>query len=319
VLLAFESPLINNSEHAKEHAIHNAKHGDGVKDIAFTVEDSSHTHKIAVSRGAISVSEPTKLEDENGYVILSSVSTYSDTIHTFVERKNYKGHFMPGFKAIDSEDKINKLIGTVKYNFIDHVVGNHGPGDMEPTVQWYETMLDFHRFWSVDDSVIHTEYSSLKSIVVADFDEVIKMPQNEPAQGKRKSQIQEYIDYYYGSGVQHIALNVDNIIDVVTNLTNRGLQFLQVPPSYYNHLRQRLEHSSIKIKEDIDALEKLKILVDYDDKGYLLQIFTKPVEDRPTLFYEFIQRNNHNGFGAGNFKALFEAIEREQDKRGNLY
>jgi len=179
-------------------------------------------------------------------------------------------------------------------------------------------MLKFHRYWSIDDSMIHTEYSALNSIVIADYDEVIIMPQNEPAIGKRKSQIQEYVDFYNGAGVQHIALNVGNIIDVITNLKKRGLEFLTIPSAYYENLKKRLEHCSTKIQEDIDVLQKLQILVDFDDKGYLLQIFTKNVEDRPTLFYEFIQRCNHKGFGAGNFKSLFEAIEREQEKRGNL-
>jgi 4-hydroxyphenylpyruvate dioxygenase len=311
--------LNNESEFAKEHADHLAKHGDAVKDMAFTVEDCERAYKVAVSRGAKSVQEPTKLEDkEGGYVIMASIQTYGDTIHTLIQRDSFKGVFLPGFVAVP-QDPLNQLLGTTEYGFIDHIVGNHPLGDMEPTVQWYEKMLDFHRFWSIDDSIIHTEYSSLKSIVVSDWDEVIKMPQNEPALGKRKSQIQEYVDYYYGSGVQHVAINVPDIITVVSNLTNRGLEFLNIPEKYYENLRKRLSHAKISVKEDIDTLQKLKILIDYDDQGYLLQIFTKPVEDRPTLFFEFIQRNNHHGFGAGNFKSLFEAIEREQEKRGNLY
>jgi 4-hydroxyphenylpyruvate dioxygenase len=294
------------------------KHGDGVKDVAFRVESCEATYKVAVSRGAVSVQAPTKVEDKNGYITTATVQTYGDTTHTFVERENYFGFFMPGF--VESKpDPLVKLLGYCEYGFIDHIVANHALGDMESTVQWYEKMLDFHRFWSIDDSIIHTEYSSLKSIVVSDYDEVIKMPQNEPALGKRKSQIQEYVDYYYGSGVQHVALNINDIITVVGNLTTRGTEFLDIPDKYYDNLRDRLAHSKIQVKEDIDVLQKLKILIDYDDQGYLLQIFTKPVEDRPTLFFEFIQRNNHNGFGAGNFKSLFEAIEREQDKRGNLY
>jgi len=309
--------LTNESEFSKEHSLHISKHGDGVKDIAFTVENCEQTYKISVQRGAKSIKEPIKLEDENGHVIIASVLTYGDTIHTFVERANFKGLFMPGFIA-SKEDPLTKILGHTEYGFIDHVVGNHALGDMEPTIQWYEKMLDFHRFWSIDDSIIHTEYSSLKSIVVADYDEVVKMPQNEPAIGKRKSQIQEYVDYYYGSGVQHVAINVPDIIEVVGNLTKRGLEFLDIPEKYYTNLKKRLELSKISVKEDIDVLQKLKILIDYDDKGYLLQIFTKNVEDRPTLFYEFIQRNNHNGFGAGNFKALFEAVELEQAQRGNL-
>jgi len=189
---------------------------------------------------------------------------------------------------------------------------------MVPVVEWYEKMLGFHRFWSVDDKTIHTEYSSLRSIVVTDEKEAVKMPMNEPAPGKKKSQIQEYVEYHGGAGVQHVALNTKDIITSVSQLRARGVKFLQVPKSYYINLREKLAVAPIKVKEDLDTLEKLHILIDYDDKGYLLQIFTKPVEDRPTLFYEIIQRNNHHGFGAGNFKSLFEAIERDQEERGNL-
>lgn len=189
---------------------------------------------------------------------------------------------------------------------------------MEGVASWYEKMLDFHRFWSVDDTMIHTEFSSLRSIVVADYDEVIKMPINEPAIGKRKSQIQEYVEYYGGAGVQHIALSTKDIISAVSAMQERGVEFLTIPDAYYERLRKGLEHAGIQVQEDINTLQKLKILVDYDDKGYLLQIFTKPVEDRPTLFYEIIQRHNHSGFGAGNFKSLFESIEIEQARRGNL-
>mmetsp|Transcript_47784 Transcript_47784/g.35034 ORF Transcript_47784/g.35034 Transcript_47784/m.35034 type:complete len:192 (+) Transcript_47784:606-1181(+) len=190
--------------------------------------------------------------------------------------------------------------------------------EMEPVAAWYEKMLDFHRFWSVDDTMMHTEYSALRSIVVTDFDEKVKMPINEPAPGKKKSQIQEYVDYYAGAGVQHIALNTEDIIHTVTSMRNRGVEFLTIPDTYYENLRKRLSMSDLQVQEDISVLQELKILVDYDDKGYLLQIFTKPVEDRPTLFFEVIQRRNHQGFGAGNFKALFESIELEQGRRGNL-
>ena len=201
---------------------------------------------------------------------------------------------------------------------IDHCVGNQPDLEMEPAAQWYEKMLDFHRYWSVDDSMIHTEYSSLRSIVMCDFDENIKMPINEPAPGKRKSQIQEYVDYYGGAGVQHIAMRTNDIIDTVTKMKERGIEFLTIPKAYYENLRKGLAATGVNVEEDMDTIEKLNILIDYDDKGYLLQIFTKPVEDRPTLFYEVIQRHNHNGFGAGNFKSLFESIEIEQARRGNL-
>jgi len=189
---------------------------------------------------------------------------------------------------------------------------------MEAAASWYEKMLDFHRFWSIDDKQLHTEYSALRSVVVSDFDENVKMPINEPAEGKRKSQIQEYVDYYGGAGVQHIALRTDNIIDAVTRMRDRGCQFLTIPATYYDNLGKRLGEVGMEVKEDLEIIRKLNILVDFDDKGYLLQIFTKPLEDRPTFFVEIIQRRNHNGFGAGNFKALFESIEQEQAKRGNL-
>ena len=262
--------------------------------------------------------EPITLKDEDGWVILSSVKTYGDTTHTFVQRDNYNGLFLPGFQKHPSEEPLNKLVAPTQLGFIDHCVGNQPDGEMEAAASWYEKMLDFHRFWSVDDSMMHTEYSALRSVVIADFDENVKMPINEPAPGKRKSQIQEYVEYYGGAGVQHIALRTENIIDAITNMKARGCQFLTIPDTYYDNLRRNLAQSNTKVAEDLDVLQKLKILVDYDEKGYLLQIFTKPLEDRPTFFVEIIQRRNHQGFGAGNFKALFEAIEIDQAKRGNL-
>jgi len=289
-----------------------------VKDVAFEVEDCKKTYDVAVSRGAKSILEPTTLKDENGSVTIATLQTYGDTTHTLVQRGDYKGLFLPGFVDHPLRDPINKVLKDTGILYVDHVVGNQPDHEMEPTVEWYEKMLDFHRFWSVDDKIIHTEYSALNSIVVTDFDENIKMPINEPAKGKKKSQIQEYVDYYIGSGVQHIALRTENIIEAITALTERGVEFLSVPKSYYTNLRKVIPELSIEIKEDLDTLERLKILIDYDDKGYLLQIFTKPVEDRPTLFFEVIQRRNHWGFGAGNFKSLFKAIEDEQAKRGNL-
>jgi len=302
----------------KAMADHMDRHGDGVRDVAFTVDDAAGIWKKAVSRGAKSVQEPIEIKDENGSVIVSCVQTYGDTVHSFIQRVDYKGPFLPGFKATTEGEALNKLVPVPQLNFLDHCVGNQEENQMEPTAAWYEKMLDFHRFWSVDDSMIHTEYSSLRSIVVCDFDEKVKMPINEPASGKRKSQIQEYVEFYAGAGVQHIALNTDDIITSIERLKARGVDFLSVPDTYYETLRKRLAHSELKIEEDLDRLEKLRILIDYDDKGYLLQIFTKPVEDRPTLFFEVIQRHNHEGFGAGNFKSLFEAIEAEQAKRGNL-
>jgi 4-hydroxyphenylpyruvate dioxygenase len=293
-------------------------HGDGVKDVAFRVDDAKGIYEKAVSRGAKSVKEPEELKDEHGSVIVASVQTYGDTIHTFVQRVDYNGPFLPGFKKSEVQEPINDLIDMPSFERIDHVVGNQPDLEMEPTAQWYEKMLDFHRYWSVDDSMIHTEYSALRSIVMCDFDEIVKMPINEPAPGKRKSQIQEYVDFYGGPGVQHIAMKTDDIIATIENMRKRGVEFLTIPDTYYENLRKGLAESPIEVKEDLEILQKNKILIDYDDQGYLLQIFTKPVEDRPTLFFEVIQRRNHNGFGAGNFKSLFESIELEQERRGNL-
>lgn len=298
---------------------HLKKHGDGVRDVAFTVEDAKLTFETAKARGAKVVKELTTIKDENGEVIVGTVQTYGDTTHTFVQRNNYNGPYLPGYHPHHLKEGLNDIFESVEFEHIDHCVGNQALGDMEPTAEWYEKYLDFHRFWSVDDSVIHSEYSSLKSIVVADFDEVVKMPINEPANGKRKSQIQEYVDFYAGAGVQHIAFRTKDIIKTITLLRKRGVEFLDIPSAYYKNLRENLKHAQIHVKEDLDEIEKLKILVDFDDQGYLLQLFTKPVEDRPTLFYEFIQRENHQGFGAGNFRALFICIEMEQEKRGNLY
>lgn len=315
IFYAFTTALQpNNSEFYKELEAH----GDGVKDVAFTVTDVRSIYEKAVSRGAKSVREPEEIKDENGSVIVATIQTYGDTHHTLVQRVDYTGPFLPGFKASDYKDPINDLIEPPKFEKIDHIVGNQPDLEMEPTAQWYEKMLDFHRFWSVDDSMIYTEYSSLRSIVMADFDENIKMPINEPAPGKRKSQIQEYVEFYGGAGVQHIAMKTDDIIATIENMRKRGVEFLTIPDTYYENLRKGLAESPISVTEDLDILQKNKILIDYDDKGYLLQIFTKPVEDRPTLFFEVIQRRNHNGFGAGNFKSLFESIELEQERRGNL-
>lgn len=318
IIFAFQSsygPFDDKENLISEHV---KKHGDGVRDIAFTVEDATKVHDYAVQKGAKSIRKPETLTDEHGTVVISSIQTYGDTVHTFVERKDYKGIFMPGFKDHYLRDPLNEILDDTKLEIVDHCVGNQGEKEMEPVVEWYEKMLEFHRFWSVDDTMMHTEYSALNSVVVSDFDEKVKMPINEPAKAKKKSQIQEYVDYYVGAGVQHIALKTEDIITSVTNLRKRGVEFLPCPKSYYENLRKKLPMLNIKVAEDIDTIEKLNLLIDYDDKGYLLQIFTKPVEDRPTLFFEIIQRRNHFGFGAGNFKSLFQAIEDEQARRGNL-
>jgi 4-hydroxyphenylpyruvate dioxygenase len=294
------------------------KHSDGVKDIAFEVEDTRALYEKAISRGAKSVRAPVELSDEFGTVILASLQTYGDTVHTLVQKVNYTGTFLPGYAAVNKEDPLNKFFEPMNLEFIDHVVGNQPDGDMTPTAEWYERHLDFHRYWSVDENKIYTQYSALRSIVVSDWDENVKMPINEPAPGLKKSQIQEYVDFYGGAGVQHIAVRTNDILKTISQLKARGVEFLSVPHSYYENLRKRLENSPTVIEEDMQTIEKLDILVDFDDQGYLLQIFTKPVEDRPTLFWEVIQRHNHNGFGIGNFKALFESLEQEQAKRGNL-
>lgn len=247
------------------------------------------------------------------------MATYGDTIHTFVQRVDYKGPFLPGFVAHPFKEPINEVLPAPDLKFIDHCVGNQPDGKMEEAAAWYKDMLDFHKFWSIDDKMIHTQYSALRSVVMVDFDEKIKMPINEPADGMRKSQITEFCEYYGGPGVQHIAMRTEDIITSIERMKARGVIFLdKIPDTYYDNLRLGLEKAGTKVAEDIDTLQKLKILVDYDDKGYLLQIFTKPLEDRPTLFMEVIQRRNHQGFGAGNFKALFEAIEADQAARGNL-
>ncbi|GAM24382.1 hypothetical protein SAMD00019534_075570, partial [Acytostelium subglobosum LB1] len=316
IMMAFVSPLTTNDE---EFAEHMKLHGDGVKDVAFNVSDVQGIFKQAVTAGAKPIREPEVISDENGSLTIATIaSPYGNTTHTFIDRSNYKGVFLPGYSTSVLKDPFSTITPAAGLLHIDHIVSNQPDLEMTPVVEWYENVLKFHRFWSVDDKTIHTEYSSLRSIVVTDENERVKMPINEPANGKKKSQIQEYVDFYAGAGVQHIALRTEDIITSITNLRQRGVQFLSVPKSYYISLKEKLAHAPITVKEDLDKLEELQILIDYDDKGYLLQIFTKNVEDRPTVFFEVIQRNNHQGFGAGNFKALFEAIEREQEKRGNL-
>jgi len=268
VRFAFTSPL-NPGGH-EEFDKHHALHGDGVKDVAFTVDDAAGIYQKAVSRGATGVREPSTQKDDDGEVITATVRTYGDTTHTFVQRVNFKGLFLPGFKAHPQKEAINELLAPPKLNFIDHCVGNQPDGEMEAAASWYEKMLDFHRFWSIDDKMLHTEYSALRSVVVADFDELVKMPINEPADGKKKSQIQEYVEFYGGPGVQHIALNCSDIIDVISTLKKRGCIFLNIPKKYYDNLRAKLAVGGPKVTEDLDRIEELNILIDYDDKGYIL-------------------------------------------------
>ncbi|HVH38887.1 MAG TPA: 4-hydroxyphenylpyruvate dioxygenase [Gemmatimonadaceae bacterium] len=293
-----------------EMAAHIAKHGDGVRDMAFWVDDARDAHKKAVERGAVSVQEPTVLKDDDGEVIIAGIRTYGDTIHSIVERRNYKGIFMPGYRAVSSP---YEPTGTgLKY--VDHCVGNVELGKMNAWVEFYSRVLGFYNLLSFDDKAISTEYSALMSKVMSNGNGRIKFPINEPAKGKKKSQIEEYLDFYRGPGVQHIAIATDDIVKTVRELKSRGIEFLSIPKTYYETVLDRVG----KIDEDIAPLAELGILVDRDDEGYLLQIFTKPAQDRPTLFYEIIQRKGAKSFGAGNFKALFESIEREQALRGNL-
>jgi 4-hydroxyphenylpyruvate dioxygenase len=294
---------------------HLRKHGDGVKVIALWVEDATKAWEETTKRGAKSFMEPTKESDSNGETVRSGIYTYGETVHMFVERKKYDGVFLPGF--VEWKSDYNPT--PVGLKFIDHMVGNVGWGEMDKWVKWYEDVMGFVNFLSFDDKQIHTEYSALMSKVMSNGNGRIKFPINEPAKGKKKSQIEEYIDFYESPGCQHIAVATDDIIKTVSELRARGIEFLPPPPqAYYDEIPARLGVHRDMMKEDIKELQKLSILVDADEEGYLLQIFTKPLEDRPTLFFEIIQRMGAKGFGAGNFKALFESIEREQALRGTL-
>jgi 4-hydroxyphenylpyruvate dioxygenase len=291
-------------------AAHITRHGDGVRDIALWVDDARDAFAKAVERGARPVTEPTVLRDEHGEAVIAAIETYGDTIHSLVERRNYGGTFLPGFKPVSSRFKPE----SIGLQYVDHCVGNVELGAMNRWVNFYQDVMGFRNLISFDDKDISTEYSSLMSKVVASGNDRIKFPINEPAQGRKKSQIDEYLEFYRGPGVQHLAIATNDIVRTVTALRERGVEFLQVPSTYYDTVFERVG----KIDESIGPLRELGILVDRDDEGYLLQIFTKPVEDRPTLFYEIIQRKGARSFGKGNFKALFEAIEREQALRGNL-
>ncbi len=311
IRLVLTTPL-NSSSPINDHII---KHGDGVKVVALWVEDARSAYEETTKRGAKSFMEPVVEKDEHGEVIRAGIYTYGETVHMFVERKNYSGTFMPGFKEWKSD--YNPTSVGLKY--IDHMVGNVGWGEMNTWVKWYEDVMGFENFLSFDDKQIHTEYSALMSKVMSNGNGRVKFPINEPAKGNKRSQIEEYLDFYEGPGVQHIAVATDDIIRTVSELKARGIEFLPPPPqAYYDGIPERLGVHRDMMKEDITELQKLSIMVDADEEGYLLQIFTKPVEDRPTLFFEIIQRMGARGFGAGNFKALFESIEREQALRGTL-
>lgn len=304
--LVLTSPLNSNHPIAEHHK----KHGDGVKVLALWVDDAFQSYKETMSRGAKSYMEPTTLTDEHGEVRMAGIHTYGEVVHVFVERKNYQGAFIPGFIEWKS-DYNPKPTGLL---YVDHCVGNVGWDQMNPWVKFYEDVMGFKNILSFDDKDISTEYSALMSKVMSNGNGYVKFPINEPAEGKKRSQVEEYLDFYEGEGVQHIAVATNNIIETVTDLKNRGVEFLKIPATYYETVLDRVG----KIDEDLKPLSDLGILIDKDDEGYLLQIFTKPVEDRPTMFFEIIQRKGAKSFGKGNFKALFEALELEQDARGNL-
>ena len=329
-------------EEAKQlHEIHEhqERHGDAVKgkspprypdviclhiltsqDVAFEVDNLDAIYTSAVAAGAEVIATPHTLTDANGSIRLATIKTYGDTTHTLIEKSpSYTGVFLPGYAPSPvPSDPLSKFLPQIHLSNIDHCVGNQDWDEMEDICTYYEKVLGFHRFWSVDDKDICTEFSALKSIVMSSPNDVVKMPINEPAHGKKQSQIEEYVDFYGGPGVQHIALRTDNIVDAITNLKARGVEFIKVPETYYAAMRLRLKKAGLKLEEDFDVLQSLDILIDFDEGGYLLQLFTKHLMDRPTVFIEIIQRNNFDGFGAGNFKSLFEAIEREQELRGNL-
>ena len=306
VRFVLTTPLRPGSEIAD----HVARHGDGVRSIALWVDDARQSWLETTSRGAVSVEEPRVIEDEHGVAVIASIAAYGDTLHTFVERTGYTGAFLPGYRAV-ADDPVARPVGLLH---IDHCVGNVGWNAMNEWVKFYEDVMGFGLYQHFDDNDISTEYSALMSKVMANGNGYVKFPINEPAEGKRRSQIEEYLDFYGGPGVQHIALATNDILETVSRLKAQGIDFLTVPHTYYTELQGRVG----RIDEPIDELERLGILVDRDDEGYMLQIFTRPVEDRPTLFYEIIQRKGSRSFGKGNFKALFEAIEREQGLRGNL-
>jgi 4-hydroxyphenylpyruvate dioxygenase len=312
VLEQGEIRLVLTTALREDHEItrHHARHGDGVRDIALNVPDATEAYRQAVQRGARGVREPARLEDDQGVVELAAIATYGDTIHTFVDRSQYEGAFLPGFGSISSNGRA-RSVGLLS---IDHIVGNVELGRMDQWVEFYERVFGMTNILHFGDDQIQTEYSALMSKVMSDGAGKIKFPINEPAEGKRKSQIEEYIEFYNGAGAQHIALASENIVETVTDLQSRGVAFLDTPDTYYEDAPERVG----EIEEDYAELREHKILVDRDDDGYLLQIFTKTAQDRPTLFFEVIERHGARGFGDGNFKALFEAIEREQALRGNL-
>ena len=302
--------LTTSLQNDSEIANHITKHGDGVKVLALKVDDAKSAWEETTKRGGKSYMKPVSMRDENGEVVISGIHTYGEIVHLFIERKNYTGIFMPGYRKWESAYNPTET-GLL---YVDHCVGNVGWNQMNKWVKFYEDVMGFRNILSFDDKDISTEYSALMSKVMSNGNGYVKFPINEPAEGKKKSQVEEYLEFYNGEGCQHIAIATNNIIDTVTKLQSRGVEFLKIPASYYKTVLDRVGH----IDEDLKPLSELGILIDKDEEGYLLQIFSKPVEDRPTLFFEIIQRKGAQSFGKGNFKALFEAIEREQAERGNL-
>lgn len=317
---------------------HLEAHGDAVCDVAFEVEDADGVFEAAIARGA-QASHPPKMEkDQFGTVRYAQVKTFGDTTHTLIQRSGYTGAFLPGFRAISERDPTSKYLPEIRLGSIDHCVGkcpgctipnafvpstyaNLGNQDwngMEATAKYYENTLGFHRFWSIDDKDICTDVSALRSIVMASPDEKIKVPINEPAEGNKKSQVEEFVEFYNAPGIQHIALRTDDILTTIRALRERGIEFITIPPAYYEQMAKRLATTDLVVHEDFAEIQKLGLLIDFDEGGYLLQLFTKPLMDRPTVFLEIIQRNNFAGFGAGNFRALFAAMEKDQEERGNL-
>ena len=305
--LVLSTPIRPNNEMAD----HIYKHGDGVKALALKVDDATSAWEETTKRGAKSYMQPQRSKDNDGEVVVSGIHTYGDTVHLFIERKNYKGQFMPGYREWSNPYFQPTDTGLL---YVDHCVGNVGWNQMDPWVNFYQDVMGFRNILTFDDKDISTEYSALMSKVMSNGNGFVKFPINEPAEGKKKSQVEEYLEFYNGEGVQHVAMATNDIVQTVTDLRNRGVEFLRVPTTYYDDLLDRVGY----IDEDLEPLKELGVLVDRDNEGYLLQIFTKPVEDRPTLFFEIIQRKGAKSFGKGNFKALFEAIEREQGERGNL-
>lgn len=299
---------------------HVSKHGDAVKDVAFRVDNATMVYYAAVKQGIESITAPKVVSDTHGEVTVATIKAIGDTTHTLVERSKYAENlFLPGYASVEAnESHLESILGDTGIHRIDHCVANQDWNEMAAACEYYEKALGFHKFWSVDDKQVFTEYSALRSTVMASPSNLIKMPINEPAEGKKRSQIEEFIEFNTGPGIQHIALLTDNIIESISTMKKRGVDFIQIPSSYYDVLNQKLSMSSVNIKEDLRTLRSLNILVDFDENGYLLQLFTKPLSDRPTLFIEIIQRENFDGFGAGNFKSLFESIERDQQLRNTL-